>query len=144
HPLRDRVGDILPLAYMLLNKHSPSKALELSEKSRECLINNSWAGNVRELENVIQRSIVLCSGSVIEADLLELDELDSQNEQTVTNLTTDLKSHEQDLILQALVSEHGNRKLVAERLGISPRTLRYKIAKMKDQGVPVPSAYRVV
>jgi len=144
HPLRDRVGDILPLAYMLLNKHSQNKSLELSEKARECLTKNSWAGNVRELENVIQRSIVLCSGSVIEEDLLELDELDKHNEETITNLTTDLKSHEQDLILQALVSEHGNRKLVAERLGISPRTLRYKIAKMKDQGVPVPSAYRAV
>ncbi len=144
HPLRDRTGDILPLAYMLLNKHTQNKSLELSEKARECLTKNSWAGNVRELENVIQRSIVLCSGSVIEADLLELDELDNRNEETVTNLTTDLKSHEQDLILQALVSEHGNRKLVAERLGISPRTLRYKIAKMKDQGVPVPSAYRAV
>ena len=144
HPLRDRVEDILPLAYMLINKHSPTNSLEISEQARECLKKNSWSGNVRELENVIQRSIVLCSGNVIEADLLELDELDLNNEQTVTNLTTDLKSHEQDLILQALVSEHGNRKLVAERLGISPRTLRYKIAKMKDQGVPVPSAYRAV
>lgn len=144
HPLRDRVDDILPLAYMLLGKHSPNKPLELSERAREYLTKNSWAGNVRELENVIQRSIVLCCGSVIEADLFELDELDLEDEQTVTNLNTDLKSHEQDLILQALVSEHGNRKLVAERLGISPRTLRYKIAKMKDQGLPVPSAYRAV
>ncbi len=143
HPLRDRVGDILPLAYMLLNKHSPNQSLELSEGARECLMKNSWKGNVRELENIIQRSIVLSTGSVIEADILELDEQDTtHDEQIVTNLTTDLKSHEQDLILQALVSEHGNRKVVAEQLGISPRTLRYKIAKMKDQGVPVPSAYR--
>ncbi len=142
HPLRDRIGDILPLAYMLLNKHSPNKSIELSEAARDSLMKNNWTGNVRELENVIQRSIVLCSGSVIDTDALELDEQEIKDEQVVTNLTTDLKSHEQDLILQALVSEHGNRKLVAERLGISPRTLRYKIAKMKDQGVPVPSAYR--
>jgi two-component system response regulator FlrC len=146
HPLCDRVGDILPLAYMLLQKHSPNKSLELSENARKSLMKNKWTGNVRELENVIQRSIVLCTGSVIEEDILDIDELDdgqdNKDEQSKTNLTTDLKSHEQDLILQALVSEHGNRKLVAERLGISPRTLRYKIAKMKDQGVPVPSAYR--
>ena len=142
HPLRDRIDDILPLAYMMLNKHSPAKSLELSEKARECLRKNKWPGNVRELENVIQRSIVLCGNSVIEADLLELDEQDFNNEKTLTNLNTDLKTHEQELILQALVAEHGNRKLVAERLGISPRTLRYKIAKMKEQGVPVPSAYR--
>ena len=142
HPLRERIDDILPLAYMMLDKHSPAKSLELSEKAREFLTNNQWPGNVRELENVIQRSIVLCGDSVIEADLLELDEQDFNNEKTVTNLNTDLKTHEQELILQALVAEHGNRKLVAERLGISPRTLRYKIAKMKEQGVPVPSAYR--
>ena len=142
HPLRDRIDDILPLAYMMLNKHSPAKSLELSEKARECLRKNKWPGNVRELENVIQRSIVLCGNSVIEADLLELDEQDFNNEKTLTNLNTDLKTHEQELILQALVAEHGNRKLVAERLGISPRTLRYKIAKMKEQGIPVPSAYR--
>jgi two-component system response regulator FlrC len=144
HPLRERVGDILPLAYMLINKHSPTKPLELSKQARECLTKNKWPGNVRELENIIQRSIVLCSGNVIDSDILELDEVDLNNEQTVTNLTTDLKSHEQDLILQALVSEHGNRKVVAERLGISPRTLRYKIAKMKDQGLPVPSASRSI
>ncbi len=144
HPLRERSDDILPLAYMLLNSHSPNKALDFSEKARECLVKNSWHGNVRELENVIQRAIVLCSGNVIESELLELDDLDTPNEQVATNLTTDLKSHEQDLILQALVSEHGNRKMVAERLGISPRTLRYKIAKMKEQGLPVPSASRVV
>jgi len=148
HPLRDRKDDILPIAYMLLNKHSPNRALELSESARSCLKNNRWTGNVRELENVIQRSVVLCSGSVIETDILELDDMDvkaeskKNDDEVVTNLNTDLKSHEQDLILQALVSEHGNRKLVAERLGISPRTLRYKIAKMKDQGVPVPSAHR--
>lgn len=144
HPLRERVGDILPLSYMLINKHSPNKSLELSKQARECLMKNNWPGNVRELENIIQRSIVLCSENIIDADILELDEVDLNNEQTVTNLTTDLKSHEQDLILQALVSEHGNRKVVAERLGISPRTLRYKIAKMKDQGLPVPSASRSI
>ena len=142
HPLRERTEDILPLAYMLLNKHSPGKPLELSENAREYLTKSLWPGNVRELENVIQRAIVLCGENVIEADLLELDEQEVSSEKTGTNLNTDLKSHEQDLILQALVAEQGNRKLVAERLGISPRTLRYKIAKMKDQGIPVPSAYR--
>ena len=142
HPLRDRPNDILPLAYMLIQKHSPNKVLELSESARDCLVKNTWTGNVRELENTIQRAIVLCADTVIKEDLLEIDEIDVVSDKTVTNLTTDLKSHEQDLILQALVAEKGNRKLVAERLGISPRTLRYKIAKMKEQGVPVPSAYK--
>ncbi len=142
HPLRERIEDILPLSYALINKYSPNNTLELSEQARQRLINYYWPGNVRELENVIQRAIVLCSTNIIEENLLELDGVEEKNEEVVTNLTTDLKSHEQELILQALESENGNRKVVAERLGISPRTLRYKIAKMKESGIPIPPAYR--
>ena len=75
---------------------------------------------------------------------MELEETETVTEDNVTNLTTDLKSHEQDLILKALESEYGNRKIVAERLGISPRTLRYKIAKMKESGIAIPPAFRTV
>lgn len=142
HPLRDRKQDILPLSYVFINKHSPNNSLEISEQARRRLTEYYWPGNVRELENVIQRAIVLCIGNVIEDDILELDEYEEENEETFTNLTTDLKSHEQDLILKALESEHGNRKIVAERLGISPRTLRYKIARMKEKGIPIPPAFR--
>lgn len=142
HPLRERKEDILPLAYMLINKYSPNNLLELSKQARERLLNHQWPGNVRELENVIQRAIVLCSGTIIDENMLDLEEIEEIQEQQVKNLTTDLKSHEQELILQALESENGNRKVVAERLGISPRTLRYKIAKMKEHGISIPPSYR--
>jgi two-component system response regulator FlrC len=49
-----------------------------------------------------------------------------------------LKSREFELILNAL-RDHGSRKEAAERLGISPRTLRYKLARMREQGIPVPA-----
>ncbi|MEQ8663401.1 MAG: helix-turn-helix domain-containing protein, partial [Gammaproteobacteria bacterium] len=54
------------------------------------------------------------------------------------SLTGDLKDHERRLILGALSEGNGSRKFAAEKLGISPRTLRYKIARMRDEGVAVP------
>jgi two-component system response regulator FlrC len=53
-------------------------------------------------------------------------------------LGDDLKSHEDRLILEALLSEHGSRKNAATKLGISPRTLRYKLARMREAGVVLP------
>ncbi len=144
YPLRERTEDILPLSYVFINKFSPNNSIEISELARKRLIQYEWPGNVRELENVIQRAIVLCSGNVIEENVLELDEFEDEDNNKVTNLTTDLKSHEQELILKALESEHGNRKIVAEKLGISPRTLRYKIAKMKESGIAIPPVFRTV
>lgn len=141
-PLRERKEDILPLAYMLLKKHSPNRVLELSESARKRLVSYQWPGNVRELENVIQRAIVFSSENIIAEDMIGLDDIEHIEYKDATNLTTDLKSHEQELILKALESENGNRKNVADKLGISPRTLRYKIAKMRETGVDIPPACR--
>ena len=54
-------------------------------------------------------------------------------------LDGDLKSREFELILDALRVDNGSRKAAAERLGISPRTLRYKLARMREQGIAVPA-----
>ncbi|RLA41823.1 MAG: sigma-54-dependent Fis family transcriptional regulator, partial [Gammaproteobacteria bacterium] len=56
-------------------------------------------------------------------------------------LENDLRSHEQQIIVDALKAEHGRRKETAERLGISPRTLRYKLAKLRDDGIALPGLY---
>ena len=53
------------------------------------------------------------------------------------SLSSSLDSKERDVILEALRSDNGNRQLAAKRLGISPRTLRYKLAKLRDAGVEV-------
>ena len=54
------------------------------------------------------------------------------------NLGEDVKDHEYQRILEVLKDEMGNRQSVAEKLGISQRTLRYKLAKMRDQGIKIP------
>jgi len=58
--------------------------------------------------------------------------------ETNASLGASVRSTEESIILQTLRDEKGSRKITAEKLGISPRTLRYKIARMKDAGVAVP------
>jgi two-component system response regulator FlrC len=162
-PLRERVGDILPLAIALMKKHySKGKVLPVfSAEAKVLLQKYQWRGNVRELENVVQRALILQQRGSISAESLifegELDkplllnekstdlEKSSFSENSVTEnpkvnalLGDSVRSAEEDIILQTLKEEEGSRKITAQKLGISPRTLRYKIARMKESGVAVP------
>jgi len=147
-PLRERVADIIPIATKLLNKHAahPANALVLAADAQQKLLNYSWMGNVRELDNVMQRALIFKEGSEINADNIHLETSDynvmnigSTIESTSqeSELVNGLKDREQQLILEALKAGNGSRKYAAERLGISPRTLRYKLAKMRDSGITV-------
>jgi len=146
-PLRERLADIIPIANRLLNKHfcHENEKLTLSADAQQKLLNYSWKGNVRELDNVIQRALIFKSGNEIKAaDIhLEIDdyELSKINENIESSddseLVNGLKDREQQLILEALKAGNGSRKYAAERLGISPRTLRYKLARMRDCGISV-------
>ena len=148
--LRDRPGDILPLAKYLVRNYARGEDLpKLSAGAEHCLQSFSWPGNVRELENVIQRALILGNGSTIEAadiclddDELSFASLDDAQSDAVADtsklLEQDLKVKEQELILRALEAGNGSRKDAAARLGISPRTLRYKIARLRDAGMVVP------
>lgn len=144
-PLRQRLGDIIPLSEQLINKHN-TEAYEprLNRDAIVRLREYHWPGNIRELGNVIQRALILCNGSEIHAEDLhfETDYLDQVElgDDGRKNLTTNLKSHEYDLILKALEEGNGSRKHAAEKLGISPRTLRYKLARMRDMGMSIPVA----
>jgi len=100
---------------------------------------------VRELDNVIQRAMILQLGDEIVEDDLQLTTFNGfetsimsveQTHVDAENLAHDMLQHEHNLILDAL--RNGNRKQAAEKLGISQRTLRYKLAKMRDEGVEVP------
>ncbi len=146
-PLRKRRDDIIPLAKRLIaDHHTGPYQPRLTGEAMQQLRDYSWPGNVRELSNVVQRALVLCNGSEIhpedlhfEAEYLDQMEMDAEVDEK-KNLTSNLKSHEYDLILSALKEGNGSRKAAAEKLGISPRTLRYKLAKMRDMGMDVPVA----
>jgi two-component system response regulator FlrC len=150
-PLRQRQADILPLAIRLIQRYCPAgRAVpNLSRAAQQALLDHSWPGNVRELDNVIQRALILLNGNQIEVEDLcfEIDvsvDYQAMSETAVSNepaenaLDSGLKCREFELILSAL-RDHGSRKEAAERLGISPRTLRYKLARMREQGIAVPA-----
>lgn len=149
-PLAQRPGDIIPLAEHLIQKHISTckPAVKLNASARHKLTQHRWQGNVRELENVIQRALILCDGNVIDSHDLML-EADTQImprqvvsiEQEDANsalLGSELQHQEHQIILDTLEQCRGKRKDVAEKLGISPRTLRYKLAKMREVGIELP------
>ncbi|HFD78863.1 MAG TPA: sigma-54-dependent Fis family transcriptional regulator [Gammaproteobacteria bacterium] len=148
-PLAERRGDILPLANRLIRKYSPEGRCvpHLSKQAQQALLEHPWPGNVRELDNVIQRALILLNGDQIEvADLcFELDmgmepaRSEAAPAKAMEGLGDDLKSREFELILDALRAGQGSRKAAADRLGISPRTLRYKLARMREQGIAIPA-----
>lgn len=145
-PLRDRSGDILPLArQVLLQTEGPNKSF--SEEAEQKILAHQWPGNVRELENAIKRAAILAETDLIdEEDLVfELEmptkmDISDTSAETEKELDGNLKAHEQNLIIQALDAVGGSRKDAAEKLGISPRTLRYKLARLRQAGIPVPAA----
>ncbi|MDN3651665.1 sigma-54 dependent transcriptional regulator [Thalassotalea ponticola] len=140
-PLKQRKGDIIPMAEAFLHKHAGNHSLYLSEQSQQKLLFHDWPGNVRELDNVMQRALILKQSNRIEASQIIIDDNEfcqlSDDTQTVDtdNLQRELRQQEFQMIQQALKSEQGSRKEVAKRLGISERTLRYKLAKMRESGV---------
>ena len=166
-PLRQRRDDIVPLARALLAR-TASRAQQsppvLNAAAGVRLMEHHWPGNIRELDNVMQRALILHQGAGIGADDLVfeqmtsapltnfdarvfdaarpheyIDDQDDSDEQGAESLGGDLKDHERRLILTALEEGRGSRKFAAEKLGISPRTLRYKLARLRDAGVAVPS-----
>ena len=149
--LRERPDDILPLAEsLILKRNRQARIPQLTEEARKLLLDYHWPGNVRELDNVIQRALILQEGENIEAAAIRFEHVaggnnlppQTQSEVAGTEteeLDTSLKSREQRLILKALQDVNGSRKAAAERLGISPRTLRYKLARMRDAGIQLPA-----
>ena len=135
-PLCERGGDILPLAEMALSRHA-DRVVSLSECAAQALLQHSWPGNVRELENLVQRSLILHGGSVLTAADLAF-ETDAETAPADRGLGEDLRNREFQLILDALKTCNGKRADVAKALDISPRSLRYKLARMRAEGLQIP------
>jgi len=145
-PLRQRLGDIIPLAQKILEQYNRAagQSIQISEDARELLFQHRWSGNVRELDNVIQRALILKQNVDINASdiMFESPSLDRSISQSTINLLSedsgilqnDLRDRETEVIIETLRRYKGSRKKTAEKLGISPRTLRYKLAKLRDAG----------
>jgi len=146
-PLRARRDDVLPLAMQLLGIRSrPGERIPaLSADAAHLLLTYSWPGNVRELDNLLQRALILVSGPVIGPEHIQFEiagdaGLESgriEPPAAPSSLAASLGQTERDLILEALRCGNGSRREVAERLGISPRTLRYKLARLREAGFDI-------
>ena len=133
--LKDRRQDILPLVEHVMLTHG-SHDIELTDAARTALLAHDWPGNVRELENLIQRSLILLSSKTLDASDLAFEEHSTGDLET--GLSEGLKSHEFQIIIDALKTHGGRRKAVAEALNISSRSLRYKLARMREEGIAIP------
>jgi two-component system response regulator FlrC len=152
-PLSMRRDDVLPLAMQLLAARCKPGARipALSADAAHLLLTYNWPGNVRELDNLLQRALILVNGPVIEPEHIQFELVNeplhsvlaaseaSSAPPAPASLASSVKNTEKDLILEALRTGSPRRE-VAERLGISPRTLRHKLARLREAGVDVPAA----
>ncbi|MEH6358779.1 MAG: sigma-54 dependent transcriptional regulator [Pseudomonadales bacterium] len=160
-PLRERRLDIVPLANRLMGMHSEKmnkSRVTFDAEAQGKLMSYDWPGNVRELDNVIQRALILQQGDCIGAADLMFSVLspvslaataattaattaaNESHHEITSDLGNGMKSHEFQMIVDVLKNERGRKKQAAEKLGISPRTLRYKIAKMRESGFDLDAA----
>ena len=143
--LRQRPDDIVPIAHKILAQYSRAAgdSIHLSDATCDCLRRHNWPGNVRELDNVIQRALIMKQGKeILPQDIMLEGSIDEIPLEPLLEdngmLSSDLRDRETEVILETLRIFKGSRKKTAEKLGISPRTLRYKLAKLRDAGAPVP------
>jgi two-component system response regulator FlrC len=134
-PLRDRRGDIPAIAAAMLLRHwdrrTPFPFPTAAALDR--LAGHDWPGNCRELDNVLQRALLLRTGSRLEASDLIFDTLPIAEAQAVLPARLDevARAAEARSIRAALAATGGHRLRAAEQLGISERTLRYRLAEMR-------------
>ncbi|MDC7704564.1 sigma-54-dependent transcriptional regulator [Vogesella indigofera] len=138
--LGERTEDILPLARKLLDKHANAVSksrLTLGKDAERELTAYSWEGNIRELDNVMQRAAILAAGPEVSAVDLMLSPsamvLPVTADSAVEESDLGMKAVEKRHILDALQACGGVKKLAAERLGISERTLRYKLQRYREE-----------
>jgi two-component system response regulator PilR (NtrC family) len=135
-PLRERGEDILMLAHHILQRLAEEQGIalpDLSAAARSLLLEYSFPGNVRELENILERALTLCANHVIDADDLQLRSAAttvSAAPDGESPLGTQLEEIERDAILKALEHTRYNKTAAAKLLGMSFRALRYRIKKL--------------
>jgi len=137
-PLRQRREDIPLLTATILKRltQSGGKTIKLSPEAQAKLQNYRFPGNVRELENLLERACTLCEGQQIEAEDLQLVETTATTRESTANLTQIdnledyLEETERSLLMRALEETRWNRTAAAQRLGLTFRSLRYRLKKL--------------
>ncbi|MEM8499664.1 MAG: sigma-54 dependent transcriptional regulator [Pseudomonadota bacterium] len=169
HALRARREDILPLAEHLLGKHARKMGrsnVKLEPSAVQRLTSHHWPGNIRELDNVMQRALILqpdvlirvndiCVSNTeyggiesanddVELPLSANEQMlpgdtpsDQLSESVITDLESSMQNKEFELVERCLQNNNYNRQATAVELGVSERTLRYKLSKMRALGIVV-------
>ncbi|HET7360932.1 MAG TPA: helix-turn-helix domain-containing protein, partial [Salinimicrobium sp.] len=129
-PLRERKEDIPIIAKSFLGKYGNEfnkKHIDISEKALELLMRHSWPGNIRELENVIQRSVILSENNIEVHDLPEYLKTPVPKEEAEDIYADSLQEVEKKYILRVLNAVGNNKTKAAEILKIDRKTLRQKL-----------------
>lgn len=151
--LRERPLDILSLGRHFLLEHGQRFArsgVTFSPEAEAAMQAYDWPGNVRELENVVQRALILASGNEISAKDLKLpivfaakaseagpaidEAMFAESAHEMPKKVDNMRDLEREHILRTLAEVGGSRRLAVERLGISERTLRYKLQQYREEG----------
>jgi two-component system response regulator FlrC len=165
-PLRERPMDIMPLVHQFIDRNNSDRiSKQVSLNAQRKLVNYHWPGNVRELENVVSRAIILAHQTDIDEEHISFDELQEQDfistnffetvaggalaKQITASPTAAAEAHNLDKAVKnsecqaiiAAINSTPSRKEAAKRLGISPRTLRHKIQKLREDGFNLTHAY---
>ncbi len=135
-PLRARKEDIPFLADHFVHKLAPESASRvdsITEAGMKKLLDYHWPGNVRELENVIERGLVMCTGTSLDAPDLQLDSAPRKRNATGDYMLPEgmtLDEFEREIIREALRRAEGNKSHAARILGLSRNALRYRLSQM--------------
>lgn len=145
-PLRERLSDVPLLAAHFVKKYSGLYGLpekRISSTLMDRFMHYHWPGNVRQLENFVQRGVLLSADrNVIEvedvfneffADILSTTPQPEKQKNILDRMQT-LEEMEREMILQALKETNNNQQLAAQKLGISARTIRNKLKRYREQG----------
>jgi len=163
--LRERPGDIVPLArhFALLHGVRLRRSAQLSPEAEAVLVTYHWPGNVRELENTVQRALILSSGQAVSPETIRLclphwngeplrsplsaplvpavfaaetaNSADETPSLAAAERPANMKDLEREHILKVLREVGGSRKRAVAQLGISERTLRYKLQQYREEGL---------
>jgi two-component system response regulator FlrC len=145
--LRDRRLDIVPLAENFIRHHANAMGRQvpvLTQAAKNKLIDATWPGNIREMDNIIQRTLIMTDAMILDEHDIAFCENPLSNSAALSvnedhnHFSSPLEANEAKLILDVLKETDGCRNRAATKLNISPRTLRYKISKLRSIGLAIP------